>query len=284
MDALVEIARELCAAPPAAFTELRDRRAREQSDPQVAAAVKTMRKPVLAAWVANALAREAADELGEALSLAIELRAAADGLDAPALAVLNRERRALARALAQRAVDIADAHGVAVGAAVRDAVEQTVNAAMRDPAAAAALASARLIRPLEASGLDPVEVSGAVAGPLEVPPAAAPAPTDELAERRTRKEAERAARETERAAERAEGDQARAQARWQGASDRARQLEARVAQLEADLARARAEAHQAQEEADRLDARRSEAAAARTSAARQAQRARARLAELTGLS
>lgn len=275
---IVEIAAELCALPPEEFVAARTARAREADDAALAAEVRALRKPLLAAWVVNVLAREDVDALGEALQLADELRAAQDDLDAVALSKLGRERRTLTRALARRAAALAEQHGATVSAAAVESVEQTLNAAMRDAGAAAAVASGRLVRPLEASGVDAVDLADAVAGPLEVPhPTQSAAPTDELKARRERRDAERAARDAERDATHAERELSRLDERWRAARERAVLLEDRIEVLETDLARVRAESSFLHEEIDALAAERTRAGEQATAARRTADQAQARL-------
>lgn len=275
---IVEIATELCALPPEDFVAARNARAKSIDDAGLAAAVRALRKPQLVAWVVNVLASEDADALGEALRLADELRAAQDDLDAAALARLGRERRALIGALARRAASLAEAHGRALSPAAVEAVEQTLNAAMRDAGAAAAVASGRLVRPLEASGMDDVDIADAVAGPLDVArPAASAPPGDELKARRERRDAERAVREAERDAAHAEREQIRLDERWRAARERGVLLEERIAALEADLARVHADSAAQQEEIAALAAERTHAGERAAAARRAADRAQAQL-------
>lgn len=101
-----EIAAELYAGPLEAFVSSRKARAAE-ADASLAPRILALRKPSIAAWVVNVFAQERAVQLGEALTLARELREAQEDLDAVALAKLGRERRALTRKLAQAAGELA---------------------------------------------------------------------------------------------------------------------------------------------------------------------------------
>lgn len=260
-DALVRIAGELYAGPLASFIAERNARAKDEDDPALSAAISAFRKPSLAAWVVNVFARERPDELGEALTLAAELRDAQADLDAPALAKLGRERRALTRRLAQEASELATARGGRITAATLDAVQQTISSAFFDEGASTAVASGRLIREIEASGGDAVDVEGVVAG------GAAPGgavvgvgvaggrerggtPADELAARRRRRRAEKvladaadAVRAAERARDAADGAVGRAKRHVD-------ELAAEVGDLEKRLVRARREADRARTDAD----------------------------------
>jgi hypothetical protein len=271
-DDLDSTAAELYALPPAQFTAARNAAAAASAG-SLAKAVKALRKPTVAAWAVNLLA--AHGELGEAITLSSALREAQDELDGAELARLGRQRRALVAALARQAVDLAQEQGVAVAASARDEVEKTINAAVVDAAAGAAVLSGRLVRPLQATGVEEVDLSDAVAGSL--PAAVEERPTDELAERRARREAERSAREAERAAEAANTELERSEARLAKARERARHLSERVEALRAELARLDDESDGAEAEAERLDAERDEAAKRARSADKAAAAARARL-------
>jgi hypothetical protein len=166
-DSLEVAAARLYGLLPGEFTAARTAAAADAGRAR-AAEIRALRKPSTAAWVVNALARGSASRLSEALELADRLREAQDDLDAATLSRLGRERRALVAALAHDAAELAEARGVTVSAAVAADVERTLNAAMRDAAAAAAVSSGRLVRALEASGLDPVDLDGAVGGSLDL--------------------------------------------------------------------------------------------------------------------
>ena len=265
------IAVELYALPPDDFTSARNARA-AAADRSLAAQVKTLRKPTAAAWAVDLLARDG--QLAEALELAGALREAQDDLDGAELARLSRQRRALVAALATQAVDLAAERGVSVSASARADVEKTINAAVMDAAAAAAVMTARLVRPLEASGFDAVDVSDAVGGSLPGVPDAPPPTRDDLAERRARKEAERAVREAERAAGEADRELAKIDAKLTKARERSDHLRERIDDLRAELARFEADAEKAAAETRRLDEERTDAAARARSAERDAEKAR----------
>lgn len=270
--ALDTIAAELCALPPEQFTAARNARA-AASDPALAKAVKALRKPVVAAWAVNVLVQQGG--LADALALAAELREAQDDLDAAELARLSRQRRALAAGLAEQAAALGRDHGVSVSAAARDDIEKTINAAVMDAAAAAAVSTGRLIRPLEASGFDAVDIADAVNGSVAGVAPAPPPSRDDLAERRARKAVEQAVREAERAASEAERAVARVEARLTKARERADLLHERVEDLRTELERISGDAADADAEVARLDDERADAAEAAKAAAREADAARA---------
>lgn len=274
-EELDAIAAELYALPPAEFTAARNARAGGSGGP-LAKQVKALRKPSVAAWAVNLLARDG--QLGEALELSAALREAQDDLDAAEMSRLGRQRRQLVAALAKQAVDLAKDAGVAVGAAVREDVEKTVNAAVMDAAAAAAVMTGRLVKPLEAGDIEPEALADAVGG--SVPGAVTPPPRDDLAERRARREAEKAAREAERLANEAERALARIEDRRAKAQERVDHLAERMDDLRRDLARLEEEATAADDKLDAIEREHREAAAKAKDAAREAHRAQHALDEL----
>jgi hypothetical protein len=274
-DALDAVAAELYALPPEEFTAARNARAAAATAP-LGARIKRLRKPSAAAWAVDLLAREG--RLADALDLAGQLREAQDDLDAGELQRLTRQRRALVQALAKQAVALARDRGVAVSTPTRDDIEKTLNAALLDPGAAAAVATARLIRPLEATGFDAVDLSDAVGG--SVPgtlPAAPPPSRDDLAARRARKAAEQAVRAAERGVSEADRELARLDSQLASATERATHLAERVDELRAELARREKDAAAAAAAREALSQAREAAAGRAREAAQALESARAAL-------
>lgn len=268
-DALDEIAAELYALPPDEFTAARNARAASVGG-DLAKQVKVLRRPTVAAWAVNLLAREG--QLADAVELSAALREAQDDLDAAELSKLGRQRRALVAALAGQAATLAGDAGVTVSAAALADVEKTINAAVMDAAAAAAVLSGRLVKPLEPGSFDDASLADAVGGSLAG--AAPPAPRDDLAERRARKAAEKAAREAERAANEAERERARRAARRDKAEERVAHLRERIAEITRDLERVEGEADAAAQELARREDEHAVAAKAAEDAAAHAKAAR----------
>lgn len=174
-DDLHTLAAELYALPPEEFTAARNARssaAKEAGDRDLAAAVKALRRPTAGAWLLNRLVREYPDEVDDVLALGVRLRAGQGTLGAAELRALDTQRRALTRAVAQRAAALGRDDGRTVTPAVLAAVEETLRSAMVDPDAGAALATGLLVDTFSASGLDPVDLSSAVAAPGTARPAA----------------------------------------------------------------------------------------------------------------
>ncbi len=233
-----EITAALYAGSPEAFVASRKDRASECEDAELASRILVLRKPSIAAWVVNVFAQERAGQLGEALRLAAELREAQDELDASALAKLGRERRALTRRLAETAAEIAGSRGERITPATREAVERSISAAFFDPLAASAVASGRLLRALEPTA-SATDIRDAVAGDIASFEATPQRPTDELQERRARREAERRLAAAEKDQVAAERELAKQETELQGLRDRAAELAEKAEELEAELTRTR---------------------------------------------
>lgn len=266
------IAAELYALPPAEFTAARNRSA-GMADRSIAPQVKALRKPTVAAWVVNLLAREG--QFADALELSAALREAQEDLDAAELSRLGRQRRQLVSALAAQAVNLAKDAGVSVSGAAREDVEKTINAAVMDASAAAAVMTARLVAPLEAGTFEAADLADAVGGSLPGV-AEAPAP-DDLADRRARKAAEKAAREAERAANEAERELAVLDAKRAKLRERVDHVSERIDDLRRDLERLEGEHASATAALTAVEAERETAASRSRAAAKEADRARAAL-------
>ncbi len=266
--ALDAIAAELYAVRPDEFTAARNARA-AVSDPALAKRVKTLRKPTVAAWTVDLLVRTGG--LDEAIELAAALREAQGDLDAAELSRLGRQRRALVGALAGQAVERAEAAGVTVSAGARDDIAKTINAAVMDAAAAAAVMTGRLVTSLEAGAIDPARLGDAVGG--SVPGVVEAPPRDDLAARRERKAAERAARDADRLAGEAQRELAKVDARRVRAEERLQHLEERIEELHRDLTRLEDEASAARAALDDAERERVDAATRARAAADAAARA-----------
>ncbi|MCC4907396.1 transposase [Microbacterium sp. cx-59] len=266
------VAAALYGLPPTQFTAARNAAVASASG-AAASTIKAFRKPAVSAWAVNILVREG--QLAEAIELSAALRDAQDDLDAKELTQLGRQRRQLVASLAKRAADLAQAAGTPLSPSARDAVTQTINAAVVDETVAAAVLTGRLLAPLEAGQLDGEAVSEYVAGSAPDGAARAASPVrNDLVERRARKAAEEAARTAEHAASAAVRDAERADARSAKAEEQARSLRARADDLRVALDRAVADAEAAASDAERLRRESAEARSRAGAAAREAERAR----------
>jgi hypothetical protein len=245
---------ELYGLAPEDFVEARDslaRRLRSDGQREAAAAVKQLRRPTVAAWAVNQLARRHADDLRRLIARGRELQAAQQqALEGQAgqLRTAVDARRDTIRRLARAAEQIL---GERDGGAHGDEVVATLTAASVDPDAATQVLAGRLTTPLRAP-------TGFVGGPTAEPgrgrtPRRPPARPS--AGRRARPEGEERARRRAEEARRA-ADEARARAddaarAADEAAQAARRSAARVRQLEDELERARrVAAHDAGRAAD----------------------------------
>jgi hypothetical protein len=191
--------------PPERFTEARDALAKElraHGDTDAADAVRRLRRPTLAAWALNQVARRHADEVRGLIELGDDLRR------------LGAERRTLVEQLSRRAEEVLAGAGRARSPALQQAVVSTLEAAALSAEDGAALLGGRLVRDLA-----PESGFGATGGFTVVPSPPArrgraarpvrPSGT-ERAERETRDD--RSARERGRALDEARGRVAEAEA------------------------------------------------------------------------
>jgi hypothetical protein len=170
---LAGIAGPLYALPYGEFVAARTAAAKEVSSVGVTAAeqralaaeVRALPKPSVAAWAVNMLAAHSPELLRELAGLGTSMQAAQDALDAADLRRLAQQRRQLLAGAVKTAQALAAQHGRAISAAVATEVEQTLRAATADPGAAAAVQSGCLLRTLSADGVDVVDLAGAVAVP-----------------------------------------------------------------------------------------------------------------------
>ena len=165
-DPLLEIADDLYALPLADFTPARDALAKEhKADKELAAAIKGLRKPSVAAWVVNLLVRRDPDQVDQVLAVGVALRDAQDNLDAAQLKEFTKQRRQLTASVTTTARRMAREEGVKTTQTVADQVEATLTAAMLEPDAAKAVRSGLLVTSIAATGLGDLDLAGAVAVP-----------------------------------------------------------------------------------------------------------------------
>jgi len=185
MSELLQIADELYALALADFTSERDARAKALKGSDLAAPVKALKKPSLAAWVVNLFVRRDADQLAQVLSIGAALREAQAGMSGEELRALTRQRRQLTAAITQQARALASEEGIRVTQAVADQVEATLTAAMVDERCGDAVRSGLLVAALATTGVDEVDLAEAVAVPdalghAATPRAAEPTPRPDL--------------------------------------------------------------------------------------------------------
>lgn len=164
-DQLLEIADELYTLAPADFTPARDAKAKELRGTDLAARVKALKKPSLAAWVVNLLVRHETEQVEQVLAVGAALREAQASMSGDELRALTRQRRQLTAAVTTRARALSREHGQKVTDAVAEQVEATLTASMVDEDCATAVRSGLLVTALLATGVDAVELDRAVALP-----------------------------------------------------------------------------------------------------------------------
>jgi hypothetical protein len=199
IDTLAGVARELLLVAPADFVAERTvrQRAMRKDDRETAAAIGKLRKPAPAAWVVDLLAHEQA--LDEAVDLGPSLREAQAKADPQEISTLRRQRTSVVNALAQAGADLASDAGHPATPAVLEQVRATIEAAMADPHAGAAVRSGLLVQPLESVGFEDVDLDGALAVPDAVPDAwsGSGAPPIDIEEGRRARKSTRASRPDE---------------------------------------------------------------------------------------
>ena len=160
---LVELADRLYAGSPEEFTDQRNAAAKGCGDKALAAQLKKLKKPSVAAWAVNLLVRREAEQIASVLALAESLRAAAEALDGDELRALTRQRRQLTIALATSARSLAREQGVRLTGPVVDQVEGMLTAAMLDPVAAQVVRTGRVLTAFTSTGVSELDVDAVVA-------------------------------------------------------------------------------------------------------------------------
>ncbi|MFD0268081.1 hypothetical protein ACFVGY_16090 [Streptomyces sp. NPDC127106] len=133
VDAVVA---ELYGLRPGEFIAARDAyaaRARREKDTAAARRIAALRKPTLAVWTVNVLARARPEEAEALLDLGGELRRAHRELDGAQLRTLSRRQHQVIAGLARDAATLAAAAGERVSDSVQREVEQILHGLLADP-------------------------------------------------------------------------------------------------------------------------------------------------------
>ncbi|MEV7510910.1 hypothetical protein AB0O57_23465 [Streptomyces sp. NPDC091201] len=271
---------ELYGLLPEEFTAARDARAaaaRRDGDRAAAEALAALRRPTLAVWAANLLARAEEDQARRLLELGEGLREAHRNLAGEELRTLSHQQHVVVAAMAREACRLAGEAGKPVSGSVQHAVEQILRAVLADPATAetwargvlaeapppvvgfaeTAPAHGTLPRPAKrrTAGAPEVETPDPEARDPETPEPKTPPPKTSAAKAKDTKARDAKARERARA----EADRARAaaeradEALARAEAERSRAHEA-LAAADAELAGLRARLDRAGDERDRLAA------------------------------
>ncbi|MGW6394685.1 hypothetical protein ACWFR1_30195 [Streptomyces sp. NPDC055103] len=239
-----QIAEELYALKPTEFVASRDAyvaEARKVKDSAAAKAVAALRRPALAAWAANLLARQRPEEAAQFLALGETLRVAHRTLDAEQLRTASRRKSQLITALAHNAAALAQEAGQPVSDTVLREIEQSLHGVLADPDVAEEWSKGRLVKVPEAA------VDFAVVAPEAAP--SRPAPDERRAPNTKSGRGTERLRDLERArtaAEEANGEVARCEQELGEARDvqgrvaaKAEEAAERVRSLEHELQAAR---------------------------------------------
>ncbi len=272
-ERVAQAAQELYGLTPGEFTGERDqmvRAARADGDRELAAALKDLRRPTVAAWALNLLVRREPELVQQVLQVGESLRQAQQELQGEALRDLGRQRRGLVSALVDRAADLVEELGGTLADSARQQVSDTLNAALADPQAARVLMSGAVVRPLEAGVLPTLDLDEHVAPAVlrSRSSATAPRPADESddsdsqaqlqelsAERRRlrREAAEQEVTDAEQALEEAKASAEEAQVELERTRSRVLQVEARIDEVRRSLADLESEAETAVDQAEELE-------------------------------
>jgi hypothetical protein len=279
-----EAADAVYAAPAADFIATRNELAKQLKaggDAIGSTRLKALRKPTVAAWLANLVARKLPDELDDLLALGDEFREATADLDGERLRELTPKRHRLLDKLSKEAARLAAKEGQKVSADVGQKLRETLDAALVDPAAGDAVREGRLSSALRHVGFGVVDENGE---PSNVTPL-----TDERRQAaRDRRKAQRAETETaeeERAAakrkqaeedEREAAERALAKQAFEEAVAAAQAAEARVEELDTQLDNAREALSEAQARVHSIGAELDEARRAARDAQKESREARKR--------
>jgi hypothetical protein len=279
-----EAADALYAAPAADFIATRNELAKQlkaDGDQLGSTRLKAMRKPTVAAWVANLVARKLPDEIDDLLALGDEFREATADLDGDRLRDLTPRRHQMLDKLSREAGRLAGEEGQKVSADVGQKLRETLDAALVDPAAGDAVREGRLSSALRHVGFGVVDENGE---PTNVTPLTderrqaardrrktQQAEADKESTARSKREAAQREQEEREAAEREELKQA-----FEKAVTAAQEAEAKVEDLDTQLDNARDALTEAQQLVHRLGAELDEARRAAREAQKESREARKR--------
>ena len=176
-EQLEQVIDDLYALTPEEFVPQRSelaKAAKAAGDKASAATITALRRPTVGAWLVNTLVRHQGEQLEALFDLAASLRAAQDELDGDQLRQLTTQRGQLVAAMARQARALAHELGRTVSSSVVEEVEQTLRAALADPAAADEVRAGRLTSGLTYAGLGGSGGLGAGEGAVRIGASGAP--------------------------------------------------------------------------------------------------------------
>ncbi|MEU0597488.1 hypothetical protein ABZ484_04410 [Streptomyces sp. NPDC006393] len=148
---LNSVAEELYTLHPTQFVGARTARVEEAlatGKAALAAQIAALKRPTLSSWASNLLVHSEPKQTARLLRLGEGLRQAHQEHARTQLRRLHRQQHTLVAALSEQARLLAAEAGHPIGQATQRKVEQTLQAALADPAAAEKWASGRLVRAL----------------------------------------------------------------------------------------------------------------------------------------
>jgi hypothetical protein len=251
-DAVDQAAADLYALPPEEFVKARDARARDlkaEGKQDEAEAVRRLRKPTLAAWAVNQLARERELDVRRLLKAGERLKEGdadeSDFLEA------RQEESAVIRRLLRGARELLEAVGHKPSDSTLESVSSMLRSAAVDAEGRKQLAEGRVTQQLEPGGFElfstllesarPAQKRGAKRG------------TDRAAERHRRRAAQRKAEEAAAEADAIERELLRGEQRVTDVERELRDAERQAKALRAKAKRAREKADRAKTRVDSLN-------------------------------
>ncbi|MEC3918055.1 hypothetical protein [Nocardia sp. CDC160] len=159
---LEQVVAELYGLAPGEFVAARTewvRRARESGDKALAEAIAKLRRPTVAAWALNVLAREASEDVAALLEVGEALRDAQRRLSGEQLRALGAQRQKVVNAVVGKAVELAAGRGQRLSEAVVREIGASLQAALADPQVAEELRAGTLTAAATYEGFGPAALS-----------------------------------------------------------------------------------------------------------------------------
>ncbi|MFC4377228.1 hypothetical protein ACFO5K_24410 [Nocardia halotolerans] len=245
-----EVAGELYGLDPGEFVSTRTERAaqaRADGDRALAKAITALRKPTIAAWTVNLLARHAPKEMAALLDLGDALRSAQRQLSGDKLRALGTQRQQVVNAMTKRAGELAAEHDRPASEQVLREVGQTLTAALADPDVADQVRAGILPATVTYDGFGPAGLvaitGGKTSAPTERASTRRPKPSAEDTEAARRAEAQQELDDAESGLQAARTDREEAETAAAQAKSDLEQTEARIAELRAELEHAEQQRH-----------------------------------------
>lgn len=154
-----EAVSELYGLPLPEFVAARDalaKRAKDHGSAKLAAHIKALRKPNVAAWLMNQVVRIRRADITELIAVGTQMRSATANLDGAQLRELTLRRNELVDTLLDHARQLAERADQQMSDETAHVLNETLLASAADPAAAAELEGGRLTRGLQHVGFGSV--------------------------------------------------------------------------------------------------------------------------------